>query len=120
MSDEPTLDAAAFERLLEITGGDLEFVDELVDTYLEDAVVQIAALRGAVASGVIEDLVRPAHSLKSGSDNVGAPALTTMCRALEAEARTGTVADVPGTVERIATEFDAVRLGLLARRRAAR
>jgi histidine phosphotransfer protein HptB len=118
VSDEPTLDPVAFERLLDITGGDLEFVDELVDTYLEDAVVQVAALRDAAGTGVIADLVRPAHSLKSGSDNVGAPALTTMCRALEAEARTGTVADVPGTVERIATEFDAVRLGLLAERAA--
>jgi HPt (histidine-containing phosphotransfer) domain-containing protein len=118
VSDEPTLDPVAFERLLDITGGDLEFVDELVDTYLEDAVVQVAALRGAVASGVIEDLVRPAHSLKSGSDNVGAPALTTMCRALEAASRTGTVADAAGTVERIALEFDAVRSGLLAERAA--
>ena len=31
----PALDMAAFERLLDITGGDLEFLDELVDTYLE-------------------------------------------------------------------------------------
>ena len=33
---------AAFERLLEITGGDVEFLDELVDTYLEDAETQLA------------------------------------------------------------------------------
>ena len=33
---EPAIDAATFDHLLDITGGDLEFVDELVDTYLAD------------------------------------------------------------------------------------
>ena len=42
---EPILDPAAFAHLLEITGGDLEFVDELVDTYLDDADAQLAAMR---------------------------------------------------------------------------
>ena len=30
------IDAATFANLVEMTGGDLEFVDELVDTYLEE------------------------------------------------------------------------------------
>jgi len=41
---EPTLDPAAFAHLLEITGGDLEFVDELIDTYLDDGLVQLEAM----------------------------------------------------------------------------
>ena len=72
MSGEPTLDAAALDRLLEITGDDVAFVDELIDTYLEDALVQLAAMDDAAATGDAAALVRPAHSLKSNSENVGA------------------------------------------------
>ena len=56
---------------------------------------QVAALRGRGA-GDTRGLVRPAHTLKSSSANVGALALAEACRVLEAEARTGTVADRRG------------------------
>jgi HPt (histidine-containing phosphotransfer) domain-containing protein len=116
VTTEPTLDPGGLERLLEITGGDVAFVDELIDTYLEDAVTQIEALRAAAAAGAVVELVRPAHSLKSSSDNVGAVALTTLCRALESDARAGNVIDPTGRVDAIAGAFDAVRDGLLAAR----
>jgi len=114
---EPTLDPAGIERLVEITGGDVAFVNELIDTYLDDAAVQIEALQRAATAGSVADLVRPAHSLKSSSDNVGAVALTSLCRALEADARTGSVASPTDRVTAIAKEFEAVRTGLLAARR---
>ena len=95
MTADNTLDPAGLERLLEITGGDLEFVDELVDTFLDDAEAQLAAMDAAVAAGDPEALVRPAHSLKSNSDNVGATALRDLARQLEADGKAG--ADVrPG------------------------
>ena len=110
------IDRETLERLLDITGGDVEFLDELVDTYLEDGRAQVAALRDAVASNVVDDLVRPAHTLKSSSANVGALQLADACRALEAAARGGTVDDAGATVEGIAAAFDAARDGLLAAR----
>jgi HPt (histidine-containing phosphotransfer) domain-containing protein len=113
---EPTLDPAGIERLLEITGGDVTFVNELIDTYLDDAAVQIEALQRAAGGGAIADLVRPAHSLKSSSDNVGAVALTSLCRMLEAEARGGSVASPTDRVTAIAQEFEAVRAALSAAR----
>jgi HPt (histidine-containing phosphotransfer) domain-containing protein len=118
VSGEPTLDPAAFERLLEITGGDVAFVDELIDTYLEDAVVQLGTMAEAAATGDADALVRPAHSLKSNSDNVGAVALTVLCRAVETDARAGAVADPTERVAAIQREFEAVRAGLLGARAA--
>ena len=118
MSGDATLDPAALDRLLEITGDDVAFVDELIDTYLEDALVQLAAMDDAAATGDAAALVRPAHSLKSNSDNVGAVALTVLCRALETDARAGDVADAAERVAAIRREFDAVRAGLLAARAA--
>ena len=46
-----TLDPEAMARLLEITGGDQAFVDELVDTFLDDAGTQLEALRAAGDGG---------------------------------------------------------------------
>ena len=116
MTGERTLDPAALERLLEITGGEIEFLDELVDTYLDDAVVQLDGLRQAIAEGDLAGLVRPAHSLKSNSDNVGALALTALSRTLEMDARAGTVPDPGDQVAAIERELNAVRAALLEAR----
>jgi two-component system, NarL family, sensor histidine kinase BarA len=110
------LDPAAMANLLDITGGDQAFVDELIDTFLSDADVQIAAMRAAVGSGDDLAVLRPAHSLKTNSLNVGATALADASRGLETDARTGSVPDVAKRVDAIAREFDAVRAALLAER----
>ena len=86
------LDPEAFRHLLDITGGDLAFVDELIDTYIDDAMVQLEAMRGAAAAGDAEAMVRPAHSLKSSSANVGATAVAEASRTLEADGRSGSIA----------------------------
>ena len=113
-----TLDPAAMDRLLEITGGDIEFVDELVDTFIDDATTQLDGLRAAASQGAAESAVRPAYSLKSNSVNVGATTLAELCRALEADGRAGPIGDLGARVAAIDTEFAAVREELLAARAA--
>jgi HPt (histidine-containing phosphotransfer) domain-containing protein len=113
-----TLDPAALANLLEITGGDAAFVDELVDTFLSDADSQLAALRAAVTAGDDAAIQRPAHSLKTNSLNVGATVLADLTRALEIDARAGAVPDADARIEAVATEFAAVRDALLAERAA--
>ena len=109
----PAIDRATLDRLLDITGGDIEFLDELVDTYLEDGRAQVAALQGAVAAKATEDLVRPAHTLKSSSASVGALRLAEACRDLEASARAGTVDDPAARVATIVARFGEARDELL-------
>jgi HPt (histidine-containing phosphotransfer) domain-containing protein len=114
---EPAIDRAAFDRLVEMTGGEMDFVDDLVDTYLQDGAAQVAALEAAVAAGGgPDDLVRPAHSLKSSSLNVGAVGLGGVCRELEEAARSGLVPDAAERVAAIAAGFDEARHELLAER----
>jgi HPt (histidine-containing phosphotransfer) domain-containing protein len=110
------IDAMAFANLLEMTGGDQAFVDELVDTYLQEGASLVDRLRTAAATGAGDDLVRAAHSLKSSSMNVGALPLGELCRSLETEARTGTVPDVRDRAEEIAAAFEGARQALLAER----
>lgn len=115
MSDGP-IDEATFAGLLEMTGGDLEFVDELVDTYLADGAQQLAALRDAVAAGSADGLVRPAHSLKSSSLNVGALVVGELARSLEEASRAGDVPDAADRVDAIAVAFADARDALLDER----
>lgn len=110
------LDPEAFRHLLDITGGDLAFVDELIDTYIDDATVQLEAMRQAAAAGDAEAMVRPAHSLKSSSANVGAVAVTEACRSLEAEGRAGTLVDAVGRVAACEAAFEAAKDALLEER----
>lgn len=62
--------------------------------------------------------MRPAHSLKSSSANVGAAALAEACRSLEADGRTGVVPDLADRVADCDRQFTDVRAALLAERAA--
>jgi len=99
------IDEAAFRNLVEMTGGDLAFVDELVDTWVDEGARLVERLRTAAATGSTDVLMRAAHSLKSSSLNVGALALGEQCRRLEADARDGGVPDARGRAEEIAAAF---------------
>jgi HPt (histidine-containing phosphotransfer) domain-containing protein len=110
------IDGATMANLLDITGGDQGFVDELVDTYISEGGRIVGELLAAAQAGVVGDLVRPAHSLKSSSMNVGALELGELCRRLEQDALSGTV-DAP--VERAAevkAAFEVARAALLEER----
>jgi two-component system sensor histidine kinase BarA len=111
MSD--LIDRETYDRLFEATGGDLAFMDDLVDTYLADADEQLEAMRSAAANDAPEALLRPAHTLKSSSANVGALGLAEECRSLEMDARAGSVPDMAARVDACAATFGAVRTGLL-------
>jgi HPt (histidine-containing phosphotransfer) domain-containing protein len=110
------IDRATFANLVEMTGGDLAFVDELVDTYIEEGRSLVERLRNAAVTGSSDELLRAAHSLKSSSMNVGALALGEECRSLEADARAGDVPDAGSRVETIAAGFEEARKALLAQR----
>lgn len=119
MTDLP-IDRAVFNALVQMSDGDLAFVDELVDTFLEDGAGQVAALRAAVPASDTPALARQAHSLKSSSLNIGAMELSELCKELEQLARANVVVDAPARVDSIAAGFDRAREALLAERAARR
>ena len=77
----PTIDFATFRELQDSAGP--EFVAELVDTFLEEAPLMLAELRGARAASNADSFRRAAHSLKSNSQTFGALALGALARDLE-------------------------------------
>jgi len=75
------IDTTIFAELQEAAG--VEFVTELVGTFLEEAPGMLAELRSARAAGDGERFRRAAHSLKSNSHTFGAQALGALARELE-------------------------------------
>lgn len=91
MSEVPVLDEAVLRELLETTGDDLDFVRDLVETYLADVPAQLEGIDSAIAANDAEALVRPAHTLKSSSLTLGALRLGEVSRTLEMTGRSGTL-----------------------------
>ncbi|HYL40400.1 MAG TPA: Hpt domain-containing protein, partial [Candidatus Binatus sp.] len=95
----PLVDLDVVAELRDSTGGDMDFVRELVQVYVEEGAGHVAALDAGIAAGDVTALVRPAHTLKSSSASVGAMRLSELCRTIEATSRAGTF---DGQAERVA------------------
>lgn len=83
------VDRATLEDLIESTGGDVEFVVELIDAYLADAPTHVAAMRRAADEDDATLMNRAAHTLKSSSASLGALTLSALSRDVEELARRG-------------------------------
>ena len=77
----PVIDKATFEELKQMSGAD--FINELIDAFLEEAPKMIQSMQTAVAAGDVESFRRNAHSLKSNAYTFGAPELAALAKELE-------------------------------------
>lgn len=109
------IDDADFAQTLEMVGGDLGFLNELVAEYRADGASRLVDMRAALAAGEAEDVRRAAHTLKSSSASLGANDLAEACREVEAAAREGRLDGLGAKVDAIAIEFDAVVAALETR-----
>jgi HPt (histidine-containing phosphotransfer) domain-containing protein len=107
-ADPPVLDERVLGEVLESTGGDIGFVRELVQTYLDDTPAQLDAMTAAIEADDAAGLVRPSHTLKSSSATVGAMRLSAVARELEMAGRSGTLeASARDTLESAGAEWEA-------------
>jgi histidine phosphotransfer protein HptB len=111
-SDGP-IDGATLERLAASCGGGAEgwaFVRELIDTFLQEAPAQLAALRNAVERGEADEARLAAHTLKSNGDTFGASSFRDVCRELEAASTRGELGEMAtALVERAEREWERAR-----------
>jgi CheY-like chemotaxis protein len=102
-ADGVLVDAVILDDLRDIMED--EFA-RLIRQYLDNAPKQLEALDEAARKGDVAELVRPAHSLKSSSANVGAMRLSALAREVEHDARsnrgTTAVAALPSLREAFA------------------
>jgi HPt (histidine-containing phosphotransfer) domain-containing protein len=89
-----SIDLGVIETLRQLDdSGEMDLVGQLVGTFLDSAGPAHARVEAAVAAGDAKALAQAAHSLKSGAANLGALALSTCYRELEACGREGRVTD---------------------------
>ena len=105
-----TIDTNALDALLETVGDDKAFLDELIETFLEDAPGMLSDMEQAVQENDADKLRLVSHSLKTNSAQFGATSLFEICRDIEMQAKEGNLA--ASEVEQARTEFDDVRQAL--------
>jgi HPt (histidine-containing phosphotransfer) domain-containing protein len=77
----PIIDAATFNELKLMSGED--FINELIDTFLEDAPKLIDEIRAARSANDSDTFRRAAHSMKSNAATFGAGQLAALAKELE-------------------------------------
>src|SRR5215212_5071318 len=95
-------------------GGEPDKLARIVDLFVEDVPIQLAAIRRAVKRGEAQEVVEKAHMLKGGSGYMGAARMAQMCARLEESGASGELWRAPELLDAIETEFGRVRPALTA------
>ncbi|MCS7003210.1 MAG: Hpt domain-containing protein, partial [Dehalococcoidia bacterium] len=88
-SGDDVLDRPTLERLLAVAGEDAPLKRSLIESFLASADQHLASLQAACDRDDPAAAELPAHSLKSSSAMFGATTLSSLCAAIEREARSG-------------------------------
>lgn len=108
---EILIDQDIYKALCELVGDD--FIDEMVDAFLEEGAQFVEDLRTACADQDVDRFRRAAHSLKSNAATFGAMNLSILAKELEELARGNNLSEAAKKLEPIFLAFEKVRLALL-------
>jgi len=110
-SQSPHLDHDMLEELKDIMED--EFL-ELLKAFLSDSETRITSLGSAYAANDHVNARNIAHSFKGSSSNIGARALSQLCKELEAIALAGDISDAGALIESVEAEYRCVYTELMA------
>lgn len=118
LSSEPqVLDARIMASLRDLQADDEpDFLTEIIDTFLEDGPKRLEAIQEAISLGDAEQLHRLAHSFKGASSSLGALSFSSMCGQLEAAGRSGALPEAKQLFSTLRSEYEKVRVALVAER----
>ena len=108
-ADQAVLDRSALDGLYEMTGKDPEFMAQMLDSYLTTSVTLLEKLRTGVAEGDAAAVRLAAHTLKSGSADMGAQELSQACAELEALGKEGELDGAAQLLARVEWLYPGVR-----------
>lgn len=103
-------------RLEEIAGDDPQFIEELLETFVESTAELMGPLRAGVVAGDPDAIQRESHRLKGSSANIGAGMLQARSLELEQLGRSGSVEGAASLLAQIESEFARVRAFIDGRR----
>ena len=102
-------------RALQRPGGPNPLV-KYIDLFLQYSPALLDTLRTAAAAGDVDNTIRPAHSLKSDSANLGATTLSILCKQLEELCRIGKQTEATALIADIELEYEKVCASLMIER----
>jgi len=105
------IDKAIFNELKQMSGDD--FINELVDAFLDDAPSMFENMHTALKTGDVETFRRNAHSLKSNANTFGATELGLLAKELEFMAKENNL-EVGNRLEVLKEAFDRVSEELIS------
>jgi HPt (histidine-containing phosphotransfer) domain-containing protein len=107
------VDPETLAILRAMDGGDAPgFFDELVGLFLTDLAGRLAAIEDAVSRADAGAVRAASHSLRGSAANLGARPLAALCGRLEADGKSGALADAAAVAAAIAAEALRVRIRL--------
>jgi two-component system, sensor histidine kinase and response regulator len=80
-------------------------LNQIIQSYLDDAPTQIAQIRASFAAGDIEGMMRAAHSMKSTSQTLGAVRVGELAREIEAIGRAQTIEGCQAILAELERQF---------------
>ncbi len=103
-----TIDKSALDQIAELDPEQSgQLLNNIIDSYIENAAELMEALTAAVANDDLEVAVRSAHSLKSAAANVGAVRFSALCSDMERHGRAGDISAMAANVDVASEEHDA-------------
>ncbi|HEY9779766.1 MAG TPA: ATP-binding protein [Leptolyngbyaceae cyanobacterium] len=107
------LDVKVLQSLRKMAGARAsDVLAQVVDNYIEQAPQLLQAMRNAVAKGDAVALHRAAHGLRSASANLGATALSQLCKKLEGMGKAGITAEALADVLQAEEAYETVKAAL--------
>ncbi len=98
-----------FDYLNEVTGGDSEFIAELLQDFLQQAPELIAWIDRAVQEGDAAALQHAAHTLKGSARSIGAESFAASALTLEQMGRSGHIENAPDALQQLLQEWEQLR-----------
>ena len=112
-NDESSLDESKLDDLRSLdSDGSNGFLKEMINIYLEESPRLISEMKAALKENQVENFTRAAHTLKSSSANLGAMALSEMCKELEMMGKSGNMSRASEKAAIVAQEFEKVKKAL--------
>jgi CheY-like chemotaxis protein len=108
------LDPAAFDNLLSMLGGEFAYLEELIDSFLEDAPQLLAEIKQSIKAGDALGASRVAHSLKSNGADFGATVFSSLCKELEISGKSGEMNGAADLLVQIEAEYGKLEAALRA------
>ena len=103
----PVIDEKTFAELKQMSGA--EFINELIDTFLEDSPGLIEEMESALKVNNVDSFRRAAHSLKSNAATFGANELFALAKELEMLGKENKLTETGDRLKALQESYESVR-----------